>query len=760
MKPHVLWALLVLAAAWLQSARAPHGAGLLSAAQASPAPAASPADPSPDDTPDESLEQASRSETGEFEDFPEPLVEQTPRSEEAARRMDAASLFAAGRMQEQDEHYAQALKLYQRALRQDPRALPILRQLIDLARRMDRPAEAARYAARAAELAPTDARWLWDLGELLAQQGDLATAISLYERSRAQLPPGKSPALVLISMDLGRMYFLAERLPQAAEMFALVMEALEHPAEYRLDDNVRSAFTGEAGQRAYELFGTAMLVTERFDDAQRAFDKLHELAPDDGLLALHSAQILAGKKQFPEALEELEKCLQAKGSFGLAPYELLERLLTGLDRGGELITRLEAFATADPQNSLLSFFLARKFVAAGRLDEAEARFSELLKSQPLAEAYQELCRLYHSRGKLEALLPLVGDVAGRSGGLQSLGSAAMELRNDDATVNGLIQLARARYAADADSLDFGARLAVALLALEAEKFEAANEFFGLAVRVKPGDRGELWLSWGVGLLVSEQYKLAGEVFQRGIDEKVLPTGNPSFHYFLAGALAMLGQTDDALAAAGAASGMQPDNPRLAARVPWILYFARRHSEARDAYRHFISRFDESHQDAETRDELRQARLVLSNIYVMEENLPMAEELLEEVLDEFPEDVSAMNDLGYLLADQGKQLERALHMIRQAVQSEAENVAYRDSLGWVLHRLGKNEEAFAELTQAASGEGPDPVILDHLGDVALALGRTDEAAAAWARAVAMLTKPEDEKKLAPIKKKLAELRGST
>ena len=51
-----------------------------------------------------------------------------------------------------------------------------------------------------------------------------------------------------------------------------------------------------------------------------------------------------------------------------------------------------------------------------------------------------------------------------------------------------------------------------------------------------------------------------------------------------------------------------------------------------------------------------------------------------------------NDLGYLYAEQGKNLEKAEAMIRKAVADEPENSAYLDSLGWVLFKRGKAKEA--------------------------------------------------------------------
>ena len=126
-------------------------------------------------------------------------------------------------------------------------------------------------------------------------------------------------------------------------------------------------------------------------------------------------------------------------------------------------------------------------------------------------------------------------------------------------------------------------------------------------------------------------------------------------------------------------------------------------------------------------------------------MAQAEEWLEQVLDEFPEDVGALNDLGYLWADQGKYLNWAFEMTRRAVAGEPDNVAYRDSFGWALYRLGRVSEAIQELEKAVAGDDPDGVILDHLGDAYLQAERKTEAVATWRRAAAAFAKEGNQDK---------------
>jgi tetratricopeptide (TPR) repeat protein len=154
-----------------------------------------------------------------------------------------------------------------------------------------------------------------------------------------------------------------------------------------------------------------------------------------------------------------------------------------------------------------------------------------------------------------------------------------------------------------------------------------------------------------------------------------------------------------------------------------------------------------------RQALREARLALSHVELASDNFPAAAEWLEQVLDEFPEDPSASNDLGYLWADRGLHLARSLAMIERAVAAEPDNRSYRDSLGWVHFRLGQFVAAEKELAKAAA-EDESGVILDHWGDALWQLGRREEALSAWRRAEAAFQKAGQTKELEAVRKKLS------
>ena len=145
-------------------------------------------------------------------------------------------------------------------------------------------------------------------------------------------------------------------------------------------------------------------------------------------------------------------------------------------------------------------------------------------------------------------------------------------------------------------------------------------------------------------------------------------------------------------------------------------------------------------------------MVLSNIGVQTQRREAGTEWLEQVLDEYPEDIGAMNDLGYLWAEDGIHLHRALAMLQKAVAAEPENHAYRDSLGWAYYQMKQYPEAIAELEKAADVEKPDGVILDHLADAYHKAQQLEKARATYKRAAdAFAAEKEDAKHQATLEK---------
>jgi Flp pilus assembly protein TadD len=80
------------------------------------------------------------------------------------------------------------------------------------------------------------------------------------------------------------------------------------------------------------------------------------------------------------------------------------------------------------------------------------------------------------------------------------------------------------------------------------------------------------------------------------------------------------------------------------------------------------------------------------------------------------------------------LEQAEEMIRKAVAAEPENPHYLDSMGWVLYKRGKFEQAVEWLEKAAKLAAAEHTTWDHLGDAYHGLRQRDKSVEAWQKAL--------------------------
>jgi tetratricopeptide (TPR) repeat protein len=691
----------------------------------------------------------------DLEDKPARLKPARPRSDADQDRIEALSMFSAARMLEEQQDYAGALRLYERAFRFDPDSLTVARAILPAAEKLGRREEAIRYALKVVALEDADPMLLRKLGAYLTEQGQWRQAVALYTKAlTATKKTDTTVAGLLLEMEAGRVYHLAEQYPKAADCFAKVIKALADPMKYGLDEESTKLVLGDPGP-AYNLMGQSFLLAGRPKEAQAAMEKSNQLAPNAGLYQLNLARLDQHGGKSREALDHLQACFDAHlASEGTQPYRLLRETLESLKLSDELLSRLEKLHAADPANLPPAYYLADQYLERKQYDKAEPLYRALVAKAPSGVGLRSLVAIYRQTKKPEALLEALGELAEKSAALENLGEEGRALESDAAMVGALLDTAQKKLKSDAAKLPYAQRLAAALLALDAKRYDDAGALFESAMRAKPDQKAEILLTWGVGLLAAEQNAAASKVFRRGKDEKALPADNPSFEYYLAGALELEGKSDEALAVAREALAKKDDSPRFLSRVAWIQYHAGRYDEARKTYQELIDRFDTESEEDDDREVLRESRLALSNLEVEAGKLRQGEEWLQQVLDEFPDDASALNDLGYLWADSGKHLNRALAMVQKAVDAEPDVSAYRDSLGWALYRLGRVAEAIVELEKAVAAE-PDPAVLEHLGDAYSSARQPAKAKDAWQRAAASYrkAKPPQAGKAQAVEKKI-------
>lgn len=115
------------------------------------------------------------------------------------------------------------------------------------------------------------------------------------------------------------------------------------------------------------------------------------------------------------------------------------------------------------------------------------------------------------------------------------------------------------------------------------------------------------------------------------------------------------------------------------------------------------------------------------------DIDAAERDLRSILDSEPDNATALNALGYTLANRTQRYEEARALISRALALEPGEPAILDSMGWVLYRQGEFEQALDYLTRAYASF-PDPEVAAHLGEVLWATGDHAGARRIWAQAL--------------------------
>ncbi|MCG8325380.1 MAG: tetratricopeptide repeat protein, partial [Thiotrichales bacterium] len=126
-----------------------------------------------------------------------------------------------------------------------------------------------------------------------------------------------------------------------------------------------------------------------------------------------------------------------------------------------------------------------------------------------------------------------------------------------------------------------------------------------------------------------------------------------------------------------------------------------------------------------------------------DRLDILEQDLKQIIEKEPDNAQALNALGYTLADRTERYHEAYEYIKRALDVSPNDFYILDSMGWVLYRLGRLDEAVVYLRRAMALR-QDPEIAAHLGEVLWVMGDKELAREVWE--TALKETPEDTRLL--------------
>jgi tetratricopeptide (TPR) repeat protein len=716
---------------------------------------------------------------------------------------DALARFGAAVWNLRRERLLTAAKQLEGVAKADPDAVEPLKELARLYAQLGREVEAIRVAQKALQKDPTDHETAILLARLLADAGELKDAVAAAKLAIESKTLPETPAkAVRAYRDLAA---LCEKAKDLAAAETALGKAVELLVDQRADVIAALAFTPkEADSEAadcLERLGRVRVKRGSFDTAAEAFEAAAKLYGDPkkaddpasaARLSWNLSGALEGKGEPAAAIKHLEQFLKLQPR-AVEPYRRYARLLRAAGREDEVVTRLGWYAERDKTNRPLTAVLLAE-MASDPLTRgvADGQFALLTKDTAEPEVIAVVVRSHlETRRAVEiikdldrAFLVLKEDNKGPKEPDTPAKAAAKTFAGEkarayaDALENELDGVAALLRAAG-DDLKSGAKRAhgtyyfLGALAARHHKLDLAALQFRQAARLAPfGAQGEAYRA------LLDVLRRAGkpvEIEAVCLDALAAPELSGFavlFNFYLALALAEQGKEKAALTAADKAIQQAGADDRLTVRIRrhTVLCVLGRWGDAIEYGKKLSDEFDAPAERA-------RVRYAQSGAYWGAKKPVEAEALLRAILDDDPDNASACNDLGYHLADQGRNLDEAERLVRHALavdridrkkagSAEPETAAYRDSLGWVLFRQGKLAEARIELEKAAAlaaGE-VDPVVWDHLGDVLFRLGAKPKAKSAWEKAKELYeadarisSRGRRDGRLDEVKRKLARVR---
>ncbi len=668
---------------------------------------------------------------------------------------DALARYGAGLMQTRRDRLLTAAAAFEKAAKDDPDSTEPLKELVRLYNQIGREPDAVRAARTVLERNPADHDTAHTLARLLYELGELPEAVSVARSAAAGIDPARRPEKALaLYRDLGT---LLEKATDPAGAEAALTRARDVLVTHRKQLVVPGRLTPTEADTALadtqERLGKALVAQKKTDAAVAAFRAAHALFADPKRLNDRAAAArldwnlsaaLAAKGDPAAALRHLESFLKLRPQ-AVEPFERLADVLRQGGQPDEVIPALRRYSAGDPTNlpvqAVLAAELARAAATRPGADELFTRIGTLSNDpKVLRVVVRSHVHTARPRSVLDDL-----DHAYQTLKDRDAGGAARVVERDFAAERARVLSDLLRAEADwagavltaaADDLSAGRKREYAtwhvlgVLAARHGRLDLAVVQFRQAVATAPRDTQPA----AYGALIDVLWR----------SRKPADVAAAYFHFHLAYALAELGDGAEAVAASDRAIAQAGDSDRLTVRLrkAAVLKVLGRWDEAIALCRRLLDEFDAPADRERT-------RYVLAGAYWGARRDAEAEAELRLILDAHPDHAGACNDLGYHLADRGRNLDEAERLVRRAVardrldrrrsgEVEPDNPAYLDSLAWVLFRRDRLPEArtLLERVSATPDGAADAVVWDHLGDVCFRLDDKPAAKAAWERAAAL------------------------
>jgi len=553
--------------------------------------------------------------------------------------------------------------------------------------------------------------YLRSLGDMQAGNGSdsvLKLAIEQYEQIVRLEPDSMDDHLLL-----GRLYRLNNDLQKAEGEFKTAV---------KLQPDSEEAVT------------TLAYLYNELGDTSRAAEVLSSVPKNGRSAKLYSAlgYTYEQQKQYKNAIDAYRHAIELDRDNLDAIRGLAENLLSD-GQADAALEQYKVIADANPEDAQTYVRIAEIYRKQGKFELALDNLKKAASMvQDSIEVPYNIASIYQAEGRYDEAIPIMRDLLKKT-------------EKADGNYSGSAKSNRAVFLE---------RLGT--IYRDAGNYQSANETFRQMVALGGDENVERAYQQIIDTWrEAKEWQKATDVAKEAVQK--LPSSR-DLKMVLAAQQADMGKADEALKDVHALLKGNGEDRQVYITLAQMNTRLRRFGDAEQD-------LDRAEQLATKEDDKEYVWFLRGSTFEREKRYSDAEVQFKKVLASDPEHASALNYLGYMLADQNQELDEALGYIKRAVDLDPANGAYLDSLGWVYFRLGKYDLAEENLLKASQKINTDPTVHDHLGDLYQKTGRLkmavtnwDRALNEWNRTVAAEVDPADvarvQKKVDSAKVKLA------
>lgn len=424
--------------------------------------------------------------------------------------------------------------------------------------------------------------------------------------------------------------------------------------------------------------------------------------------------------QLVEAQRELEGVLAAVPEGDESAFMLIAGLLGRQQDKLAALQVMQRLIEARPKDPAALFAFTHLAVRTGALEEAEQAIKRVVELQPTrVDAMVQQARILTMRGKAGEALALLESAVKKHPKHLGLRTAYARLLVDAKQYDKAFdQFKTVNKQAPNDS---DVLFALGVLAVQLDHVDEGERYLLKLNRANKGYTAESAYYLG---RIAEEFRKDPDKAIKWYEQVDRGENLLESQLRIAYLIAQKGDVDLAIAGLRNISARGPAQTlRVYLVEGQLLRDAGRHKDALEVFNTGLEELPDNN------DLLYSRAMVAEKL----DQLDLMESDLKRVLASEPDNVDALNALGYTLADRTRRYDEATGYIRRALELRPDSHYVLDSMGWLQYRLGNYADAAKHLRRALE-LNPDSEIAAHLTEVLWIMGDKQAARTVWKQAL--------------------------